>query len=473
MPRQPSFDVEAFESAVLDTILNSPVALRRREIFARCGFDNTKKALLTAFDRLIDRVEGIGLVECRGDKKNREYIATNPPRIAPERQGSLPKSASGKPPSAQSANLYSPKPPQPTFTKQVISEAAGVTDALTVLSDASRDTGLAALGVDKRSPPTNLANNMMMGHGFQSEVPLRRMILAAGDIVYDFDIPKIHSSLFGSSDNENIRGFAPFRDFFAQHTIVAHDVVSTSTPLIALDMLPRGLLETRLAVRMLQYQAGVCRDDALQSSVRHYLRQIPYEAPEALVATVIPLLMKLLGELDDAVDTFFRYCSVLPSLAHIQVRGLPYQNAIPTYEMLGSGQIKTDPDLSLLDASAKASCRSSSTLITVKFASKPNNYDLLPALSADHFYPVAILDDELVFKTNDSMPEGDAIKLMRIICCNTGADTPIQLRRGNSWGVNDWRCRDVYHTVPEGWDHAWWDSWVDLTDSLVQSVLNS
>ena len=79
MPRQASFDVESFRSQVLDTILNSPVALSRREIFDRCGFDNDNGAYLSAFDRFIKRETTQALVDYRGDKKNRVYIAINPP----------------------------------------------------------------------------------------------------------------------------------------------------------------------------------------------------------------------------------------------------------------------------------------------------------------------------------------------------------------------------------------------------------
>ena len=103
---------------------------------------------------------------------------------------------------------------------QAISDASEVTGALKALSDASGAERLVALGVDKREADRDPAFRMMTMNYGDVPLPVRQMILAAGDIVYDFDIAQILKSVYATSDNDNIGGFAPFRDFFANHTIV-------------------------------------------------------------------------------------------------------------------------------------------------------------------------------------------------------------------------------------------------------------
>ena len=206
MPRQASFDVESFRSQILDTILNSPVALSRREIFDRCGFDNDNGAYLSAFDRFIKRETTQALVDCRGDKKNRVYIAINPPILTePEPEPSpvtvsepvaVPVESFGQSLDSQgrlpAQNLHREKPPKPPFTMQAISDASEVTGALKVLSDASGAERLVALGVDKREADRDPAFGMMTMNYGDVPLPVRQMILAAGDVVYDFDVGKIH-----------------------------------------------------------------------------------------------------------------------------------------------------------------------------------------------------------------------------------------------------------------------------------------
>ena len=80
MPRQASFDVESFEVQIIETILYSPVEISRREIFDKCDFDNSSRAMVTCFDRLIKKSHFEMLIDKRGDKKHRVYISKNPPK---------------------------------------------------------------------------------------------------------------------------------------------------------------------------------------------------------------------------------------------------------------------------------------------------------------------------------------------------------------------------------------------------------
>ena len=349
---------------------------------------------------------------------------------------------------------------------------------------------LVALGVDKREADRDPAFRMMTMNYGDVPLPVRQMILAAGDVVYDFDVGKILKSVYATSDNDNIGGFAPFRDFFANHTIVSHDTLSVCEPLIALNIPPRAIFETRLAVRMLQYQVGVSGDDSLKASVARYLRQMPYNAATALVWTLIPLLNQLRVQLGDECTTFDNYCQMLPQLAHIQGEVLTKRLPVPedvlenddvppnkavkiTYAVMGNGEIQMTPDLSALTKAEKQSYSNGSTLLTVRFSSKPNMFALLPALLDASLRLVAVLSDELVFNANDDTPEDTAIALMRTVAPVISSDVLIHLRRGYQWAANNWYWQSVYRMQVDGWNDAWWDSWIDLSDVEVQSVLNS
>ena len=504
MPRQANFDVAAFEQKILDTILDSPVVQSRREIFNRCGFNNSNKAYLSAFDRFIKRETTQALVDCHGDKKNRVYIARvldgqeSTELISTQSILSIPSPTEAQP--VQNLNPLIPsdepvpvavhreRPPQPTFTVQAISDASEVTGALQTLSDASGDAGLVALGVNTREPEKDSAF-LAMTYQYNSQFPMKRMVLAAGDIVYDFDIPKILKSVYATSDNNNIKGFAPYRDFFANHTVVAHDALTVCEPLIALDIPPRALKETRLAVRMLQAKAGVSFDDSLEAGVARYLRQTPYDAGIAIVWTLIPLFHELRVQLGDECTTFDSYCQMLPQLAHIQGEELtatldvdedvidndhvPSNEAVKiTYEVMGNGEVKMTPDLSLLTHAEKQSFFNGRTLLTVKFSSKPKMFDLLPALYDANLHPVVLLSDELVLNVDDDTPEDGALHLMRTVSGVTGFDMSLRMVRSWNWRKNDWKSPGIYHIPPDGWQSKWWSEWVDLSDVEVQSVLN-
>ena len=482
MPRKASFDVESFEIQIIETILHSPVAMSRRAIFDKCRFDNDSRAMLSCFDRLIKKSHFQLLIVSIGDKKNRAYISKNPPKpIEPTtpRPLSSPKQPLVLSPSAseQDTNatekkvpLHRPKPPEPTFEVQVVDDAADVIPALNALSDVSGNDKLAALGVDKRSSvPSRTSRAMGIDWG---GVPVQQIILACGSLVCDFQIDKILRSLVAVSDPDKVGSFAPFRAFFANHPIIAHNTLNVCEPLIALDIPPRRLLETRLAVRMLQFQAGIVGDDSLKASVVQYLQQTPYKARTAIIATLIPLLHVLRGRLGAESVNFDAYCGMLPSLAYTQAKGLCFQEVTPAYEVLGDGSISMMPDLSLLTESEKHLRSNGSTLLTVQFSSKPNMYQLLPTLRDVPLYPVVILPDELVFNTDNQMPERAAIDLMRTIFGVIGTDQSIQLRRGYSWGANNWSAyTDRYRTTPYNWDDNLWGAWVSLSD--VESVLKS
>ena len=503
MPRQATFDVAAFQQQILDTILNSPVAQSRREIFDKCGFDNNNKAQLSAFGRFIKQKNTQALVDCRGDRKNRVYIATNPPIkiekvkqtaevsvLPPSEPIEVPVQSFGQSDDSQgrrpAQNLHRERPPKPPFTVHKISDASEVTGALQTLSNASGAEKLIALGVDKRQPKKDKTLVQMTYH-YYPNFPVKQIILAAGDVVYDFDIAPILKSVYATSDNQNITGFAPFRDFFANHTIVSHDTYSACEPLIALDIPPRALFETRLAVRMLQAKAGVLGDDSLKASVARYLRQMPYNAATAIVWTLLPLLNELRVQLGDERTTFDNYCQMLPQLAHIQGEELtekldvdedvienddvPSNKAVKiTYEVMGNGEIQMTPDLSLLTHAEKQLFCNGRTLLTVKFSSKPKMFDLLPALYDANLHPVVLLSDELVFNANDDTPEDTAIALMRTVAPVISSDVLIHLRRGYQWAANNWHWQSVYRMQVDGWNDAWWDSWIDLSDVEVQSV---
>ena len=321
MPRKASFNVAAFKEKILETILHSPVALSRREIFDKCDFDYGKKTLETAFNRFVNRETTKALVAHIGDRKHRTYIAKNPP--IPTEPDQSP------PPVPLEAPVHRARP---TFTVKEIADASEVTDALKVLRLASGDDGLVALSDDKREPSPDHAIRAMTSH-YQTPFPVRRIFLAAGDVVYDFDIAKILKSVYAIFDNDNIKEFAPFRDFFADHTIISHDTLSTCAPLIALDIPPRAMQETRLAVRMLQYQAGIVGDDlgidridgddsksvdSFNSSVQVYLKHSLYDHPAAITGAILPLFRELRGRLGDKLPTFDTYCAWLPRLASRQ-----------------------------------------------------------------------------------------------------------------------------------------------------------
>jgi len=491
MPRQANFDVAAFEQKILDTILDSPVAQSRREIFNRCGFNNSNKAYLSAFDRFIKRETTQALVDCHGDRRNRVYIATNPPiQIEPEPSPSLPPAeVSVLPPSEPApVAVHRERPPTPLFTVKEISDASEVTGALQTLSDASGAEKLIAIGVDKRQPQKDKTLVQMI-YQYYPIFPLKQIILAAGDIVYDFDIPQILKSVYATDDNQDIKGFAPFRDFFANHTIVSHDTLSACEPLIALDIPPRAMRETRLAVRMLQALAGVLGDDSLKASVVRYLMQIPYKAATAIVWTLLPLLKKLRMQLGDECTTFDNYCEMLPLLAQIQGEELTERldvdedvidlDEVPsnptvkiTYEVMGNGEVKMTPDLSLLTDAEKQSFSNGRTLLTVKFSSKPKMFDLLPALYDANLHPVVLLSDELVLNVDDDTPEDRALSLMRTVSGVTGFDMSLRMVRSWNWRKNDWQSPGIYHIPPDGWQSKWWSEWVDFSDVEVQSVLN-
>ena len=353
----------------------------------------------------------------------------------------------------------------------MIDHAQGVLPALGHLSEVSGIEKLVALGVDKRPTERDIAFRMR-SNGYDHPIPVREIILSAGSVVYYFEIPKIMSSLVGTNDDDGVRGFAPFRAFFADHTVVCYNAILAFEPLVASDLLPLRLLETRLAVRMLHYARGVVGDDSLKASVLQYLQHIPYNARAGIVATLIPLLHVLRERLGTESDRFDAYCSMLPILTHLQVRGLPFQEVTPAYEVRGDGSVCMNPDLSLLTDDQKASCSNGSTLITVRFSSKPKMYQLLPALRAADQSPVALLDDELVFNADETMPERTAIVLMPIIFGVTDSLESIRLTRGYGWGTNNWKYRSPqYRAVPEGWYDNWWDSWITPAD--VQSVLKS
>ena len=504
MPRQASFDVPAFEQKILDAILRSPVEQSRREIFDRCGFDNENKALLSCFDRYLKNPAVELLVDKRGDRKHRTYIAKNPPiptkpalsevkpPSASETQGS-PKPSQSQPRSSRltsaSEKFVRAKPPVPTFMVHEISEGSEVIDALSALSDASGAEKMVAVGVDKREPKKKrVLGRLSISPGYEHPVPLREIILAAGDVVYDFDISQILKSVYAISDNDNIRGFAPFRDFFANHTIVSHDTLSACAPLIALDIPPRAMQETRLAVRMLQYQAGVSGDDSLKASVLHYLKQIPYNASTAKIATVLPLFRELRERLGDKLTTYETYCAWLPRLASRQkpfALGLQHpdlldnvdlplcQQVHPTFEILGDGGIQLE--LSLCPTSnVKEPIKSPvrfivskrkqwwskfSMIVTVRFGSKAQTHQILSVLSA-------LESAQVVFRYNETVPERMAIFLMGTIKGFVD-DAYIRLRLGNG-------CNDLGSgKAPVGWRDEWWDSWVDLASADVQSVLKS
>ena len=489
MPRKASFDVERFETQIIETILHSPVEISRREIFDKCDFDNRHGGMLSCFGRLIKQSHFEMLIDNHGDKKHRVYISKNPPKPI-NRAARAPQIVAPAPhPVAQPVKTPKEKerPPKPTFTAQEIADASEVTDALKALSEFSGDDGLVALGVDKRAPEKDRAFKEMMLR-YKEPFPLRRIILAAGDIVYDFDIRKIVTSVYARSDNDNIKGFAPFRDFFANHTIISHDTLSTCAPLVALDIPPRRLLETRLAVRMLQYESGIVGDDSLKASVFHYLNQSPYNAGTATIATVLPLFRELCGRLGDKLPTYETCCAWLPRLARRQKPfllslqhpdlldcvDLPLcQQVRPTFEILGDGGILLTlfigptSDVKASSSFGSPACLSKkkewwshfSIAATVRFGSKSQTYQILSVLSA-------LESAQVVFRYNETVPERMAIFLMRTIE-GVVDDAYIRLRLANG-------CNDLGSgKAPVGWRDAWWSEWVDLASADVQSVLKS
>ena len=500
MPRKASFDVESFENQIIETILHSPVAMSRRAIFDKCRFNNDSRAMLSCFDRLIKKSHFQLFIVSIGDKKNRAYISKNPPKpIEPTapRPLSSPKQPLVLSPSAseQDTNatekkvpLHRPKPPEPTFEVQVVDDAADVIPALTALTDASGNDKLAALGVDKRSSvPSRTSRAMGIDGG---GVPVQQIILAAGDIVYDFDIAKILKSVYATSDTDNIRGFAPFRDFFANHTIVSHDTLSTCAPLFDLDIPPRAMQETRLAVRMLQHESGIVGDDDFDSSVGCYLNHIPYSRRTAITGSILPLFRALRERLGDELTTFETYCLMLPRLARRQKPFLlsikhpdlldcvdlpSYQQVHPTFEIRGDGGIQLELSIGpTSDVKAALSFGGSSPIslskkkewwshfsiaATVRFGSKSQTHQILSVLSA-------LESAQVVFRYNETVPERMAIFLMRIIE-SVVDDAYIRLHLANG-------CNGLGSgKAPVGWRDAWWDSWVDLASADVQSVLIS
>ena len=492
MPRKSSFNKDFFECKIIETILHSPVALTRREIFDKCGFENSHGGMLSCFDRLNKRSHFKMLIDSHGDKKNRVYISKNPPKPINRSAKAPPVAAPPPQPSEATippvtAPIHRERPPKPIFTVKEIADASEVTDALKALSEASGDDGLVALAVDKREPPKDHAFRAMT-YRYREAFPVRQIILAAGDIVIDFDIAKILKSVYASFDNDNIKGFAPFRDFFANHTIISHDTLSTCAPLVALDIPPRAMQETRLAVRMLQYQAGVSGDDSLKASVLHYLKQIPYNASTAKIATVLPLFRELRERLGDKLTTYETYCAWLPRLASRQkpfALGLQHpdlldnvdlplcQQVHPTFEILGDGGIQLELYLcptSNVKESIKSPVRfivskrkqwwsKFSMIVTVRFGSKAQTHQILSVLSA-------LESAQVVFRYNETVPERMAIFLMRTIEGFVD-DAYIRLRLGNG-------CNDLGSgKAPVGWRDEWWDSWVDLASADVESVLKS
>ena len=486
MPRKPSFNKELFECKIIETILHSPVALTRREIFDKCTFDNSNRAMVTCFDRLNKQPHFEMLIDSHGDKKNRVYISKNPPQPI-NRSAKAPPVAAPPPQPSEvtippaTAPIHRERPPKPTFTIKEIADASEVTDALKALSEASGDDGLVALAVDKREPQKDHAFRAMT-YRYREAFPVRQIILAAGDIVYVFDIAKILKSVYASFDNDNIKGFAPFRDFFADHTIGSHDTLSTCAPLVALDIPPRAMQETRLAVRMLQYQAGVSGDDSLKASVLRYLKHIPYSRRTAITGSILPLFRALREQLGDELTTFETYCRLLPRLARRQKPfllslqhpdlldcvDLPLTQQIhPTFEILGDGGIQLELSIgptSDVKESFGSPVRSFgnpkkqwwshfSIGATVRFGTNAQPCQCLSVLAALASHPV-------VFDYNETVPERMAIFLMRTIKGFVD-DAHIRLR-----GCND----SFSGEVPVGWRDEWWSEWVDLASADVESV---
>ena len=298
MPRKASFDVERFETQIIKTILHSPVEISRREIFDKCDFDNRHGGMLSCFGRLIKQSHFEMLIDSHGDKKHRVYISKNPPKSingdAPAPPIAAPQPPPVAPPVKTPKETPKARPPKPTFTVKEIADASEVTDALKALSDASGDDGLVALSVDTREPQNDRAFRAMTVR-YKEPFPMKQIILAAGDIVIDFDIPKILTSVYATSDNDNIKRFSPFREFFADHTVVSHDTLSTCVPLfdLEIDIPPRAMQETRLAVRMLQHESGIVGDDDFDSSVGCYLNDIPYSRRTAITGSILPLFRAL------------------------------------------------------------------------------------------------------------------------------------------------------------------------------------
>ena len=489
MPRQASFDVERFETQIIETILHSPVALSRRAIFDKCDFDNSNRAMVTCFDRLNKQPRFEMLIDSHGENKYRVYISKNPPkpinRSAPQIAASEPSPVPPPVKTPKETPKEKARPPKPTFTVKDIADASGVTDALNALRDASGDDGLVALGVDKRAPEKDRAFKEMMLR-YKEPFPLRRIILAAGDIVYDFDIRKIVTSVYARSDNDNIKGFAPFRDFFADHTVVSHDSLSTCAPLVALDIPLCAMQETRLAVRMLQDQAGVSGDDSFNSSVGYYLKHIPYSRPDTITGSILPLFRELRGRLVDELTTFETFCRMLPILASgqkpfllslrhpdlLDCEDLPLiQQVHATFELLGDGGIQLELSIGpTADVQRSSSFGSPSPvslskkmqwwsdfsmIVTVRFGSEAQLCQCLSVLPALASHPV-------VFDYNDPVPERMAIFLMRTIE-GVVDDAQIRLRLGD--GCNDFGSGKAL----VGWRDEWWSEWVDLASADVMA----
>lgn len=531
MPRQPSFDAENFETKVLITTLGSPKPISRREIFDKSGFDNNNKAMVNHFLRWVDQDEIKKLIAQRGDRKNRRYIARNrlttedadpkPPKKKhdkPKKKANPPQNTDEAPiPRSQAARRQEP----PFRLMPTIKHPRKVTKALETLSQASGSEKLVALGMD-----TQLPEDTGRFMGFQLPLPCRRMYISAGDLVYQFDIVQIKKELQSISDPYGVGNFDPFRDFFENHTILAHDIVKNCALLRGRDIFPRSLVETRLAVRMIHDQKGVDDvDDSYEATMSLYLRSHLYEADAAKVGSLLLLFRKLRQRLGDTSDTFDDYCKMLPSLAWVYQRPLrlirsnfikgeepelitPSYRASesrrlnrvaelkaadtneaiialtkaldskeceisPTYELFGNGRIKMTPDLSLLPESVKQSIWMGHTVLAVRFNSKPNLLKLLPAFRERDLNPVIILDNELVFRAKEGMPEETAVEVMNIIFA-IEKDSRILLSRGDCWGVNNWRDPDRYqhsHHTPDGWGDDWWGS--ELSTDTVQSVLKT
>ena len=531
MPRPRSFDVENFETNVFKTILSSPKSLSRREIFDNSGFDNNNKAMVNYFSEWVDQDEIKKLIEQLGDRKNRRYISRNrqsaqnadpkPPKkkLNKPKKKANPTQNTDEAPIPRSQTTRRQKPPfslMPT-----IEHPQEVTKALETLSKASGSEELVALGMDKQLP-----ENIGRSTGFQQPLPCRMMYISAGDLVYEFDIVQIRKELQSIADPDGVGRFDPFRDFFENHTIIAHDIVQTCFLLRGRSIFPRSLAETRLAVRMIHDQKGVPDvDDSYEVSMRLHLLSYLYEAPAAKIGSLLLLFRKLRQQLGEQVTTFDDYCKMLPSLVWVYqqplrvikgdfIKGeepevitqfyrdsesrrlnrvaeleaddqneaiIAIKEAIgskeceisPTYELLGNGQIKMTPDLSLLPKSLKQSISVGQTVLTVRFNSKPNLSTLLPALTEREVNPIIILDNELVFRANDDMPEETAIEVMSIIFA-IEKHSRILLSRGDRWGENNWRSPDRYHDshhTPDGWNGDWWGS--ELSTDTVQSVLKS
>ena len=243
------------------------------------------------------------------------------------------------------------------------------------------------------------------------------MILAAGDVVYGFDIAKIRSSAVATSYEKT--WFFPFHEFFADHTVVCHDSVSNCASLLRLELQPASILETRLLVRMILLKTGIQADDSFKASVLRFLGVDlnRYHAKEHQIAQTIPLLHALRSELQPDLADFESYCGMLPSLAHAQAHGLPFQDEIPYYELNGRGEILMTPDLSLLSEEEKQSLpyTRGTALLTVRFSSKPNLCALLPALRDANLFPLVILDDEMLFQADNQIPEKTALLFMQTV----------------------------------------------------------